>query len=72
MLKTFKAPGPPASESEPTHFTKRQAADRWGVSVKTIDRFIQAGEIKATKFGRQVRIGRDEVHRIDVEGLAVS
>ena len=39
-----------------THMTIRALAERWGVSATFIRRAIWNGQLKATRFGRAVRI----------------
>ncbi|MEN1679873.1 MAG: excisionase family DNA-binding protein [Planctomycetota bacterium] len=58
--------------AEKTHYSRQEMADRWSVSLRTIDAAIAAGEIKVVRFGRAVRGARDEVQRIDREGFAPS
>jgi excisionase family DNA binding protein len=43
--------------------TKRQAAEFFGVSEKTVGRWIASGELHAHRLGRQWRIAPEEVER---------
>jgi excisionase family DNA binding protein len=45
-------------ESEPLRyaFTAQTLADHWGVSAATIRNLIRAGELRALRVGRQIRI----------------
>jgi excisionase family DNA binding protein len=50
-------PGAVAVDVE-AFLTRREAAERAGVSVATVDRAIAAGELRAGKVGRLVRARR--------------
>lgn len=54
-----------------TWMTRRQAAERWGISVTTIDRMILRGELEAVHFGKTVRIPRVSVEAYERERGAV-
>jgi excisionase family DNA binding protein len=43
--------------------SKRQAAEFFGVSEKTVSRWIASGELHAHRLGRQWRIAPEEVER---------
>lgn len=45
--------------------TLSDLAERWQVSERTVKRRIQAGEIKATRIGRQVRVDPNEARRYE-------
>ena len=45
-----------ASDTPPDFLTVDQVAARLGVSVKTIRRWVQNGDLAHHRFGRQVRI----------------
>ncbi|MFW5895703.1 MAG: helix-turn-helix domain-containing protein [archaeon] len=42
-------------------FTKKEVATKLNVSVRTIDRLILSGQIKAYKLGRSVRIDQEQL-----------
>jgi excisionase family DNA binding protein len=44
---------PPPSER---FWTPKQVADRWLVSARTVRRLIEAGELRACRMGKQIRI----------------
>lgn len=48
---------------------RRQAAEFLGVSERQLDEWIKLGQIEPTRFGRLVRIHRDELERVAREGL---
>jgi excisionase family DNA binding protein len=48
--------------------TRYMVAGRLHISVRTVDRMIRAGRLKAVKLGRSVRIPEDEVNRIAANG----
>ena len=39
----------------------KDAADRLGVTLRSLYRFIDAGDLPAYKFGRVIRIRRDDI-----------
>ncbi len=43
-------------EGEPTFFTVAQLAIRWGISERQVRRYIASEELRATWFGRAVRV----------------
>lgn len=62
--------GTPASRSgvgahrSPTvgpYFSPTQIAERLGVSRRTVDRYIASGELRASRFGKLVRIAESEL-----------
>lgn len=54
-----------AETSPPTTLTKREFADALRVSTRTVDRYIKAQLIRASKTpGGHVRIDRDELDRL--------
>ena len=44
-------------------------ANLFGISWRTVQRYIKDGKIKAIKIGRQWRIPKDEFYRLQKEGL---
>ncbi len=44
-------------------FTALELADKLGVNIMTIYRYIKAGKLKAFKFGKEFRIQYDEFSR---------
>ena len=54
---------PPASESELTFLTRKEAARDLRISVTTLDRFIADGRLKAKKHGHAVVVMLSEVER---------
>lgn len=38
------------------YLTRKQVANRWGVSLTTVDRMILRGQLKSIRFGKAVRI----------------
>lgn len=42
-------------------FTKKELSAKLNVSIRTIDRLILSGQIKAYKIGRSVRITQEEL-----------
>lgn len=53
----------PITELAPHLITREDAAKTLGVGLRTIDRFLQKGEIPFVKMGRSVRIRRAELDR---------
>jgi excisionase family DNA binding protein len=49
----------------------RAAAERWGVSVCTVRRWIKKGLIRVVVLGGQTRIPRAEVERVARHGTAL-
>ena len=47
--------------SEPRWLSTNQAADRLGVSLRTLYKFIDEGSVAAYKFGRVIRLRDNEV-----------
>ena len=50
-------------------YTVRQLADRWKVSEACIRRLYTNQEIRVFRFGRTVRIPKEEVDRIEREWI---
>ncbi len=44
-----------------TLYTKKEAAEMLRISVRTLERLLSTGEIRAIKVGKQVRISDDQV-----------
>ncbi len=42
-----------------------QLASRWGVSVKTLRRIVQRGELKTHRIGTQIRISEDDIRNFE-------
>lgn len=42
-------------------FSLEQLASRWGVSIKTLRRIIQRGELKTHRIGTQIRVSEDDI-----------
>ena len=51
----------PASPRLSRMLSKQQAADLLGLSLKTITRKIQSGELRSHRFGRTVRIAEEDM-----------
>jgi excisionase family DNA binding protein len=50
----------------PTRFsTLEELADRWSVSVKTLRRIVQRGELKTHRIGTQIRISDDDIRNFE-------
>lgn len=45
-------------------FTRKQAAEYAGVSIANVDYWIRRGLLPATKFGCEVRIEFDDLHKL--------
>lgn len=43
-------------EGEPAFYAVAELAVRWGISERQVRRYIASGELKATRFGRSVRV----------------
>ena len=41
----------------------KEAAERLGVTLRSLYRFIDEGDLAAYKFGRVIRLREDDVHR---------
>jgi excisionase family DNA binding protein len=50
----LKCPTPRLSSLE-------ELASRWGVSVKTLRRIVQRGELKTHRIGAQIRVCEDDI-----------
>lgn len=46
----------------------KETADLFGVTKRTIFRWIKSGKIKSVKIGRTVRIKKSEIYRVIEEG----
>lgn len=46
-------------------YTVQELAERWGVSERTVERFITNCLIEVTRFGRSVRISAAETLRFE-------
>ena len=44
-------------------YTAQDLADKLGVNIMTIYRYIKAGRLKAHKIGKEFRIAKDEFER---------
>lgn len=42
-------------------FSLEELASRWGVSIKTLRRIIQRGELKTHRIGTQIRVSEDDI-----------
>ncbi len=42
-------------------FSLEELASRWGVSVKTLRRIVQRGELKTHRIGTQIRVSADDI-----------
>jgi len=51
------------SRSEKEFYTAQDLADKLGVNIMTIYRYIKAGRLKAYKIGKEFRIDRGEFQR---------
>ncbi len=51
----------PASPHLSRMLSKRQAADLLSLSLKTLTRKIQLGELRSHRFGRSVRISEEDL-----------
>lgn len=47
----------------PILFSKQQAADALGVSLRTIDNLIATGQLKVTRIGKRVLISRETLEQ---------
>ena len=45
-------------------FTLKQVADKWQVSLRSVQRLVSAGEINVVRIGRTVRITARELDRV--------
>lgn len=51
---------PKGARTIPTFHTRKQVAKRLLISERSVDRMIKAGELRAHKFGGQVRISEED------------
>jgi excisionase family DNA binding protein len=49
------------SATVPQLLSVREVASRFGVSGKTISRWIHAGDLRAHRLGRQIRISEEDL-----------
>ena len=54
---------------ERTSYSFAEVADQWGVSLWTIRRLVERGELKAINIGALQRIPRSEVERAQQYGV---
>jgi excisionase family DNA binding protein len=54
---------------ERTSFSFSEVAEQWGVSLWTIRRLVERGELKAINIGALQRIPRTEVERAEQYGV---
>ncbi|MEM9186090.1 MAG: hypothetical protein AAGB00_06280 [Planctomycetota bacterium] len=59
------------SNATAAHLTREELADRYKVSIRTVDSAIAAGSVSVVRFGRAVRIPAVEVERLDREGFSL-
>lgn len=52
------------SVSTPQYISQQQAADALGVHIRTIRRWIAAGDLPARRFGRQIRIRPEDLEKV--------
>lgn len=52
-------------------FTITNIAERWQLSLSTIRRMIDRGELKTTRFGNSVRISLEEVQRHETDSQQI-
>lgn len=50
-------------QTQKTHITVDELAQRWSISSISIRRMVWSGELKATYFGRAIRIPVEEIDR---------
>lgn len=62
---------PPPDEPDPIYFSVSQAAQRLGVSKKTLRRRISDGTIPAVRVGRLIRIKSDDLRNVGAPITAV-
>ncbi len=61
-----------AGMSEPIRWmSTREASERLGVTLRTLYRFIDEGQLAAYKFGRVIRIKEDDVESF-IEGSRIA
>lgn len=60
LTKPQRKPSRP-DPSPPNFLSPQQVADRLGISRRTIDRYIAGGELRASRFGKLVRVAESEV-----------
>ena len=63
-----KANAMPASPRLPRMLSKQQAADLLSLSLKTITRKIQTGQLRSHRFGRSVRISEEDLAAFTAAG----
>jgi len=51
------------AHADQTHLTLKQLAQRWGISTVFLRREINAGNLSATRFGRNIRVSVEEAQR---------
>lgn len=49
--------------------TRKEAAEKLGISERTLDRYLKAGRIKSNKYDRAVRISKNEIDRFLQESV---
>jgi excisionase family DNA binding protein len=54
---------------ERTSFSFNEVAQQWGVSLWTIRRLVERGDLKAVNIGALQRIPRSEVERAELHGV---
>jgi len=57
---------------ERTSFSFREVAEQWGISLWTIRRLVERGELKAVNIGALQRIPRAEVERAEQYGVGTA
>jgi excisionase family DNA binding protein len=58
--KRSECPTPASKSRLPVLFSVRELAERFGVSTKTVFRWIASGELPAHRLGRQLRIAEED------------
>lgn len=56
----------PDLSTEPRYLSKAQVADRYGVTYRTVSRWIFACQLPAVRVGNQVRINEADLHAFEV------
>ena len=53
------------TDPEQPFYTVEQLAERWQLSVRTVRRFIKAGELSVHRIGTQIRIAASAVMQFE-------
>ena len=58
---------PKGTSTEPRWHTVKRVATRWGISERSVHRWINKGLLRCHRFGRTIRISEDDLIAFEKE-----